>query len=100
MTDREIKIATIAKQDPSFRVDTKSDDYLAARFDMVIAQVVAAREDSAHRDVATAITAAAETGNATESRYDAAMRKRDEENTARAKGGIPRGALTKSGVQA
>jgi colicin import membrane protein len=93
MTDAEIVTAVITKDDPSFKVDGKSNDYLRARFDAVTERTNKAND--AHRQAALAITDAAN-GNASEkTKTELAQEKVDAENAEAAKAGPPKGALVK-----
>lgn len=90
-TDSEVIAAVIVKDDPEFKVDGRSADYLRARFDGIVER--STRQDAAHRKVAEVTNA----GNSTEkkSRLDEALDKADAEMKQLREAGPPPGALTR-----
>ncbi len=94
MTDAEVIAATILKDDPNFKVDGRSVDYLRARFDAIVERTVKAT--AAHVQAAVAVTDAAQGNAATKSRTELAQEKVDAENAEAAKAGVPKGAYTRA----
>lgn len=89
MTDAEIVIATIIKDDPTFKADGCADGYLRGRFDSIAERTDKA--DAAHRKVADATKAGAtEKTDSDKVREQAAA---DARKAAQA--GAPEGALTR-----
>jgi len=91
-SDRDVRVAAIFKVDPEFKADGKSDDYVAARFDIACGQVTTER--AALGTVNQTTVQPAKTAGE-KSRLDEAYEKRDAERAEDAKGGPPRGAMTK-----
>ncbi len=94
MTDNEIVIAVIAKDDPAFKVDGRSVDYLSARFDNIVER--STKSDAAHHAVGAAITDAAKGGATAKSSTELAQEKVDAENAEAGKAGAPKGSLVRA----
>lgn len=88
-TDRDIRVAVITKLDPEFKADGKSDDYLAARFDLDSKNVTKERTDLANtNEVTTKATQTKEDESPLDKARAESAKRREEE----AKGGAPKGA--------
>lgn len=87
-SDREVRVAALKKVDEKMNLDGKSDDYVAARFDLAVEQARTERDDlgGVHKVIMTP-----ESG--TKSVLDEAEERVSKERAELAKGGPPPGAL-------
>ena len=91
-TDREVHVAILTKLDPAFKADGKSDDYLAASFDIETKKVDGERAELGRMNESTAMPGRADDKK---SRIDEAYEKRDAERAQQSKAGPPPGAYTR-----
>lgn len=89
-TDSAIVSAVIVKDDPEFKVDGRSAEYLRARFDAIVER--SSRADAAHRKVAEVTTPV--TGDK-KSRLDTAYETAEADAKKSREAGPPVGALTR-----
>jgi len=90
-SDREIRIAALVKVDSKANFDGKSDDYVAAAFDIATKQVASENKSLAQTNEVTTSPKVDED----ESPIAKAQKNRAEEQARQAKAGAPLGALTK-----
>lgn len=95
-TDREVRTAALAKLDAAATFDGKSDDYVSARFDLAVESVKKDRGALAGVQVVTnPAPPAAGAPTQTKSVLDEALEQKQKRDEEAAKGGVPKGALTK-----
>jgi hypothetical protein len=92
MSDKDVRVAALAKVDPDLKLDGKSDDYVTARFDLVCESVKGERKELGAVNESTVKPAGAQP---TKSVLDAAHEKAEAERRHAAQAGPPVGAMVR-----
>jgi hypothetical protein len=93
MTDKDIRVAVLTKVDASLKLDGKSDEYIAVRFELACDAVKTDR--GALGKVNETVTNATTTASGTKSKLDEAFAKADADRKAASEAGPPAGAMVR-----